>query len=51
MSNKTFNKKLVDVLQMSPRAEHWVGIVEVPGTGRQNLGQRSDLMAAGIECE
>lgn len=51
MSHKKLNKKLVDELQMSPRAEHWVGIVEQPGTGRQNLGQRNNFIAARIECE
>lgn len=51
LTNKTFTKMSVDVLQMSLRAEPWVGIVELTGTGRQNLGQRSDLMAARIKCE
>lgn len=35
---------------MPPRAEHWVGIVELPGRERQNLGQRSNCMVARTEC-
>lgn len=51
LANKNFNKKSVDALQMSLKAEYWVGIVELAGTGRQNLGQRSDLIAARIKYE
>lgn len=51
LTNKTFNKKSFDVLQMSPKAEKWVRTVKLTGTERQNLGQRSDLIAARIKCE